>query len=202
MDLLTVFPANPDERYIDKAVKALRDGKLIMYPTDTLYAIGCDALNQRAIEALCRLKGLNPAKQLLSVVCSDFSQAAEYARIDNAAFKIMRQNGTAGITYILPATTHLPKAFKGRRTVGVRIPDNRVATMLASGLGNPVLSASVNVDDTDDIVNPEYLAAAYGHDVAVVLAAGEGGSVPSTIVDLTDPANPEIVRQGIARVDI
>ena len=135
MKSLKFYPTNINRRYIDETVSALRDGKLIIYPTDTLYAIGCDALNNRAIEKICRIKGINPAKQLLSIVCSDISQAAEYARIDNNAFRLMRSNLPGPFTFILPAATTLPKAFKGRHTVGVRIPDNDIARAIADALG-------------------------------------------------------------------
>lgn len=196
MQHLTIYPTSIDERSIDTAVQALQRGEVIIYPTDTLYALGCDALNQRAIERLCRIKGINPDKNLLSVVCADISQAAEYARIDNRAFAIIKHYLPGPFTFILPASTKLPKVFKGRKTVGIRVPGCPIARAIASALGNPILTSSASTHDPDDIVSPEAVAMGYKADAALLVDGGEGGMEPSTIVDLTDPDSPEIIRQG------
>lgn len=198
MEYLTIYPTSINERAIDQAVEALRDGKIILYPTDSLYALGCNALDNRAIERLCAIKGINPAKQLLSVVCSDISQAAEYARIDNNAFSLIKRNAPGPFTFILPASTKLPKVFKGRRTVGVRIPDNTIAQALAHALGNPILSASVKVSEhaPEETANPESLEMRYESIAALIIDGGEGGIVPSTVIDCLDSSDPQIVRQG------
>jgi len=198
MKSLKFYPTNINRRYIDETVLALRDGKLIIYPTDTLYAIGCDALNNRAIEKTCRIKGINPAKQLLSIVCSDISQAAEYARIDNNAFRLMRSNLPGPFTFILPAATTLPKAFKGRHTVGVRIPDNDIARAIADALGNPLLSTSVSIDRLEgyETVEPLSLAIQYEDTVDLLVDGGTGSTGQSTIVDCLDSSYPEITREG------
>lgn len=198
MKSLKFYPTNINRRYIDETVSALRDGKLIIYPTDTLYAIGCDALNNRAIEKICRIKGINPAKQLLSIVCSDISQAAEYARIDNNAFRLMRSNLPGPFTFILPAATTLPKAFKGRHTVGVRIPDNDIARAIADALGNPLLSTSVGIDRLEgyETVEPLSLAIQYEDTVDLLVDGGTGSTGQSTIVDCLDSSYPEITREG------
>ncbi|MCX4311162.1 MAG: L-threonylcarbamoyladenylate synthase [Muribaculaceae bacterium] len=198
MKSLKFYPTNINRRYIDETVSALRDGKLIIYPTDTLYAIGCDALNNRAIEKICRIKGINPAKQLLSIVCSDISQAAEYARIDNNAFRLMRSNLPGPFTFILPAATTLPKAFKGRHTVGVRIPDNDIARAIADALGNPLLSTSVSIDRLEgyETVEPLSLAIQYEDTVDLLVDGGTGSTGQSTIVDCLDSSYPEITREG------
>lgn len=198
MQILKFYPGQVNERNVAQAAEALRDGHIIVYPTDTLYALGCDALNQRAIERLCRLKGLNPDKNLLSIVCSDISQAAEYARIDNRAFRLLKEYLPGPFTFILPASTRLPKVFKGRKTVGVRIPDCDVARALASALGNPLLTASVNLDadSPEDATEPDALAMRYGSDAALLLDGGAGSAEPSTIVDLLDSSAPEVVRLG------
>lgn len=198
MKSLKFYPTNINRRYIDETVSALRDGKLIIYPTDTLYAIGCDALNNRAIEKICRIKGINPAKQLLSIVCSDISQAAEYARIDNNAFRLMRSNLPGPFTFILPAATTLPKAFKGRHTVGVRIPDNDIAHAIADALGNPLLSTSVSIDRLEgyETVEPLSLAIQYEDTVDLLVDGGTGSTGQSTIVDCLDSSYPEITREG------
>lgn len=199
MQILKFYPGQVNERNVAQAAEALRDGHIIVYPTDTLYALGCDALNQRAIERLCRLKGLNPDKNLLSIVCSDISQAAEYARIDNRAFRLLKEYLPGPFTFILPASTRLPKVFKGRKTVGVRIPDCDVARALAAALGNPLLTSSVELDpdSPDDATEPDALAMRYGADAALLLDGGAGSTGESTIVDLLDSSSPEVVRRGI-----
>ena len=187
---------------IDDAVRILRDGGVVIYPTDTVYALGCDALNNRAIERLCRLKGINLDKQLLSVVCASISQAAEYARIDNRAFRLMKDNLPGPFTFILPSASSLPKVFKGRKSVGVRVPDNAIALALAESLGNPVMTTSVSVENDDDIISPDALELAYRHDADLLIDAGEGGSVVSTIIDCLDSSAPEILRQGLGDIDL
>lgn len=191
-----------NSRNIDDAVRILRDGGVVIYPTDTVYALGCDALNNRAIERLCRLKGINPDKQLLSVVCASISQAAEYARIDNRAFRLMKDNLPGPFTFILPSASSLPKVFKGRKSVGIRVPDNAIALALAESLGNPVMTTSVSVENDDDIISPDALELAYRHDADLLIDAGEGGSVVSTIIDCLDSSAPEILRQGLGDIDL
>ena len=191
-----------NSRNIDDAVRILRDGGVGIYPTDTVYALGCDALNNRAIERLCRLKGINLDKQLLSVVCASISQAAEYARIDNRAFRLMKDNLPGPFTFILPSASSLPKVFKGRKSVGVRVPDNAIALALAESLGNPVMTTSVSVENDDDIISPDALELAYRHDADLLIDAGEGGSVVSTIIDCLDSSAPEILRQGLGDIDL
>ena len=191
-----------NSRNIDDAVRILRDGGVVIYPTDTVYALGCDALNNRAIERLCRLKGINLDKQLLSVVCASISQAAEYARIDNRAFRLMKDNLPGPFTFILPSASSLPKVFKGRKSVGVRVPDNAIALASAESLGNPVMTTSVSVENDDDIISPDALELAYRHDADLLIDAGEGGSVVSTIIDCLDSSAPEILRQGLGDIDL
>lgn len=192
-----------DQRVLSSAIDALRNGDIIIYPTDTVYALGCDALNNRAVERLCRIKGLNPDKNFLSIVCEDFSQAANYARIDNFAFKLLKQYLPGPLTFILPAATTLPKVFKGRKTVGVRIPDCEIARALAAELGNPILTTSVPVDDTDEMSSATSLAYIFEKHSEVVLAidGGEGGTIPCTIVDCTDSRDPIVIRHGAAEFE-
>lgn len=191
-----------DRRAVAEAAASLRDGKIIIYPTDTLYALGCDALNARAVERLCRIKGINPEKNILSIVCSDISQAADYVRIDNRAFRVIKEYLPGPYTFILPAATRLPKVFRNRKSVGIRIPDNIFARALSEELGNPVMSSSVHFSDndaeTDDIADASAIAEKYDGSADIVLAidGGEGSSVPSTIVDLTESDAPTVVRQG------
>lgn len=208
MKILTIYPNSVNQRHIDDAVEALRRGEIIVYPTDTFYALGADALNNRAVERLCRLKGINPDKNLLSVVCSGLSQAAEYARIDNRAFRLMKENLPGAFTFILPASSSLPKVFKSRKTVGVRVPDNAIARALAESLGNPVMSASVPLGDSDDALaeasDPRALGLRYlgTPEVTLVIDGGDGGTEGSTIIDCLDSSAPEIIRQGAASIEL
>lgn len=202
MKVYTIYGGGVDSRVIEQAVTLLRQGAVVIYPTDTLYAMGCDAVNAKAVEKLCRLKDINPAKQLLSVVCSDFSQAAEYARIDNRAFRLMKDSLPGPFTFVLPAAHTLPRQFKGRKTVGVRIPANDIARALAEALGNPVLSSSVAPRDPADIVSPAALAIDFEHQADALIDGGEGLDTPSTVVDLTDSSNPVIIRQGAGEIEL
>lgn len=198
MQILSLYSDSIEGRFIEQAVETLRDGGIIIIPTDTLYALACDALNQRAIEKLCRIKGLNPEKNYLSVICSDISQSAEYARIDNNAFRILKKYLPGAFTFVLPASTKLPKVFKGRKTVGIRIPNNAVACAIAESLGNPLLATSIDAGDDDrgSLIEPGLIAEKYENDALVLIDAGEGNDVPSTVVDLTDSSSPEIMREG------
>lgn len=198
MRILKMYESNINERYMDLVIETLRDGGIVIYPTDTLYAIGCDALNNNAIERICRFKDINPQKTNLSIVCCDISQASEYARIDNRSFQLLRANLPGPFTFILPASSSLPKVFKGRKTVGVRIPDNTIARLLAERLGNPVLTTSIewNPDYPEEGCEPESIAMRYENDVDLLIDCGTGELVPSTVVDCTDGNNPEIVREG------
>jgi tRNA threonylcarbamoyl adenosine modification protein (Sua5/YciO/YrdC/YwlC family) len=161
-------------------------------------------LNNRAVERVCRLKGLNPAKQRLAIVCPDISSASEYARIDNEAFRIMRANLPGPFTFILPATPRLSKEFKKRREVGVRVPDNDIARELARSLGNPLLTTSIEWEDADpdDLCLPEAISLHYEATVDAIIDGGQGQSTPSAIIDLTDSASPMILREGIQELTL
>ena len=201
MDQLSFYGRQIDQRHIDRAAQVIADGGIVIYPTDTIYALGCDALNNRAIERLCRIKGINPEKQLLSIVCSGISQAAEYARIDNHTFKILKEYLPGPFTFILQGTTKLPKVFRGRKSVGIRVPDQPIAQALCEAVGHPILSTSVALDDEDELINPESIAMHYDEVADLMLMAGEGSTIPSTIIDLTDTSAPEVIRQGLGAFD-
>ncbi len=196
MDKLTFFGNQINSRHVERAIEVLQEGGIIIYPTDTLYALGCDALNNRAIERLCRIKGINPEKHLLSIVCADISQASDYAKIDNTSFKILKEHLPGPFTFILPSSTNLPKVFKGRKSVGIRIPACELACELARQLGHPILSTSVEIHDDVEAALPDSIAMHYDDDADLILDAGDGGVMPSTIIDLTVPQAPEIIRQG------
>ena len=189
-----------DDRTAGAVVDVLKGGGLIIYPTDTLYAIGCDALNNNAINRICKLKGVNPDKQFLSVVCDGISMAAEYARFGNAGFKLLKRNVPGPFTFIFPSLSSLPKAFKGRKTVGIRIPACKAARDLAYALGNPLLSTTIAYDDEDYATNPELIADAYRDSVDCIVDAGDGGLTPSTIVDCTIDG-VRVVREGKGCLD-
>ncbi len=203
MEIIENRGSSPDSRIVERAVEALRNGKVIIYPTDTLYALGCDALNARAIEKLCRIKGINPEKNVLSIVCSDLSQAASYARIDNRIYRLIKTYLPGPFTFILPASTSLPKVFKGRKSVGIRIPDCEMARAIAREMDGPILSSSVVLDCEDEIVNPATLALEYEgfSDIELTIDSGNGSTIPSTIIDCTKNGNPELIRQGAGVFD-
>lgn len=196
--LVKIYPENPNPREIAKVVKALQDGELIVYPTDTVYAIGCDALNVRAVERICRMKGVNPQKSNLSIICSDLSNLSEYAKVNNATFKLMKKNLPGPFTFILPTSSELPKIYKNRKEVGIRVPDNNIIRTLVAELGNPLLTMSVH-DEEDELIeystDPELIHEKYANQVSIVIDGGMGGIEPSTVVDCTDDEF-EVVRQG------
>lgn len=195
MKTLRMYPSSINEKYLDEAVDCLKSGGVIIYPTDSLYALGCDALNNSAIEKLCKAKGINPQKQTLSVVCDGLSMASEYARIDNEAFRILRRNLPGAFTFILPASTRLPKVFKGRKAVGVRVPDNNVAIAIAGRLGNPILSTSARIDG-EELIDAQVLADEYANVASLMIDGGGCDGKHSTVIDITDSYNPEIIREG------
>ena len=204
MKTFRIYPSSVNSRFISEVADAMRDGNLIIYPTDTIYAIGCDATNQSAIERLCRIKNISPQKNTLSIICSDISQASEYARIDNRAYAVLRQYTPGPFTFILPASTTLPKAFKGRRQVGLRIPDNPIPRALAEELGHPIMTTSIPTESLseNEITSPDEISIRYESrpEIGLLIDGGEGNTIPSTIVDLTDSSNPEIIRQGAGTI--
>ena len=195
--LVKIYPENPSRKEIDKIVEILQDGGLVIYPTDTVYAMGCDALNVRAVEQICRIKGINPQKSNLSIICNDLSDVSEYAKMDNAAFKLMKKNLPGPFTFILNTTSTLPKIYKNRKTVGVRIPDNNIIREIVHYLGNPIMTTSIKDDDevVEYTTDPELIFERYGDLIDVVVDGGYGGVEGSTIVDCTS-GDFEIVRQG------
>lgn len=195
MDSIQIWGNALSERQAHDLARHIEDGALIIYPTDTLYAIGCDALNVKAIERLCSVQGINPAKACLSIICSDISQAAEYARIDNRAFRLIKENTPGPFTFILKTLSSLPRAFKGRKEVGVRIPECEAPLQLVRSLGHPMLTATIHASDQDYTVNPELIAEAYAGKADIILIGEQGGTEPSTIVNLTG-GEPVIEREG------
>ncbi len=195
MRTVKIWSDRPSSDQLSEIVNLLDAGGVIIYPTDTVYALGCDALNTKAVERICRLKGLNPAKNHLSIVCADISGAAEYARIDNSGFRLLKEYTPGAFTFLFKALSTLPKAFKGRKEVGVRIPACDTARMIVERLGRPLLTTSINLDDDDYVQNPELIAEAYEGRADMLVDGGDGGTELSTIVDMTS-GSPKILRQG------
>ena len=203
--LLKIYPDNPNPKEIDRVADTLRDGGLVIYPTDTLYAIGCDALNIRAVERICRIKGVDPQKSKLSIVCHDLSEAGAYTRIDNDAFKLMKRHLPGAFTFILPAGADLPRIYKNRREVGLRIPDNAIACELVRALGNPMLTMSVRDpasenEEPEYLTDPELIHEKFDGRVDIVIDGGIGEAVGSTVVDCTTQPFA-IIRQGKGVMD-
>lgn len=195
MKVLKIMEGNINERSIDQIVDCLENGGIIAYPTDTVYALGCDAMNNQAIERICSIKEMKSAKTNLSIICSDISEVAQYAKFDNQQFRLMKSNLPGPFTFIFPALSKLPKAFKGRRTVGIRIPSNEIALSIVKALGRPILSTSVQGADEDYRCEPELIAETYASQIDIVVDGGRGGLTPSTIVDCTN-GEPQVTRQG------
>ena len=195
METLKIYNENIAENQIDHVIEVLKEGGVIILPTDTLYAVACDALNPKAIEKVCRLKGINPEKTNLSILCNDISMVSDYAKFDNYAFKLMKDNTPGPFTFLFRAASSLPRAFKGRKIVGIRIPDNEAVKKLIEALGNPLLSTSITYRDEDYGINPELIAEEY-EDKADLIIEGEDGKLqPSAIIDCTS-AEPVELREG------
>lgn len=192
--LTKIYDVNPSERELRRVVEALERDELIIYPTDSVYAVGCSLRSPRAIERLRRIKGSGE----LSVVFESIAGIAEYCRVDNVVFRMLKRNLPGPFTFILPASSRIPdKALGKRRTIGVRIPSNAVARAIVSALGCPLVTTSVKDDDqvSEYTTDPELIHERYGREVALVIDGGMGDSVPTTVVDLTDD-EPTILREG------
>lgn len=195
--LIKMYDENPNRREIDRVTEVLRNGGLVIYPTDTVYAMGCDAMNVRAVEKICQLKGINPQKSNLSIICYDLSNISEYARVSNATFKMMRKNLPGPFTFILPTNNELPRIYKNRKTVGIRIPDNNIVHQIVRELESPLMTTSIHDDNevVEYTTDPELIYEKYEHLVDIVIDGGYGGTEASTVVDCST-ADFEIIRQG------
>jgi tRNA threonylcarbamoyl adenosine modification protein (Sua5/YciO/YrdC/YwlC family) len=202
--LVKIYPENPNEREIKRVVEILRDGGIIIYPTDTVYGMGCDINNARMVEKICKIKGISP-KENLSFICFDLSQLSHYCKpLDNRTFKLMKRYLPGPFTFILPANNHVPKLFDSRKkTVGIRVPDNNIIREIVRELGNPILSTSIL--DEDDIIeyttDPELIHEKFRDQVDMVIDGGYGNNIPSTVVDCTGDEFV-ILRQGLGEIDL
>lgn len=195
MKIIKIWDDNPTERQLNDICSLLQEGEIMIWPTDTVYAIACDALNSKAISRICKLKGINPEKNHLSIVCSDISMAAEYARFSNEVFLMLRNNTPGPFTFLCRTAASLPKAFKGRKMVGIRIPACNTDIEIVKRLGHPILSTSIDAEDEDYLCEPSLIAEAYSDKVDLLLEGERGGADFSTIVDCSGP-EIEIVREG------
>jgi tRNA threonylcarbamoyl adenosine modification protein (Sua5/YciO/YrdC/YwlC family) len=187
-ELIRIYPENPDERKIRQVVECLRDGGLVIYPTDTIYGLGCDIFNSRAVEKIARIKGIKAQKNDFSFICYDLSHIADYARVGNSAFKMMKKVLPGPYTFILDANNQVPKLLNtNKKTVGIRVPDNLIPRLIVKQLGNPIVTTSIK--DDDEIVE-------FQHQVDIVVDGGYGGNVASTII-LAANDEFEIIREGL-----
>jgi tRNA threonylcarbamoyl adenosine modification protein (Sua5/YciO/YrdC/YwlC family) len=201
---IKIYPDKPNEAAIAKVVKVLKDGGLIIYHTDTVYGLGCDITNTKALERIARIKGIKLDKANFSFVCYDLSNLSDYVKqIDTATFKILKRALPGPYTFILPGNNSLPKEFKKKTTVGIRIPNNSIALEIVRQLGNPIVSTSIH--DEDDVIeyttDPELIFEKWQNLVDMVIDGGYGDNVGSTIVDLSGD-EPEVIRQGKGSLDI
>lgn len=203
-ELLKIYEENPNPKQVQRVVDVLRKGGLVIYPTDTVYGLGCDITNTRALEKIARIKGIKLAKANWSFICADLSNMSDYVRqIDTATFKILKRALPGPYTFILPGNNNLPKDFKKKKTVGIRVPDNAIARILVEELGNPIVSTSIR--DADEVLeyttDPELIYEKWNNLVDIVIDGGYGDNVASTVIDLSE-GKQEVIREGKGSLDI
>ena len=206
-ELLVIHPINPEPRKINRVVEILLEGGVIIYPTDTIYGIGCDLKNKRAVEKLCQIEdlsdrqaGIKPQKMNLSFICNDLSHISEYVkRLDTPAFKVLKKLLPGPFTFIFESNSNVPKILGvNKKTVGIRIPDHRIPLAIVKQLGNPLITSSIKDDDEikEYTTDPEEIYEDFKNRVDLIVHGGQGGNVPSTIVDFTG-SEPFVTRQGL-----
>lgn len=196
--LLHIHPENPQPRLIKQIVESLQKGGIIIYPTDTVYGLGCDILQQKAVERICRIKQVDPKKAQLSFVCSDLSHLSDYAKpLSNPTYRLLKEYLPGPYTFILPASKMVPKIMQSKKdTIGLRIPANNIAMAIIKELGRPILSASLPGEMVEDYTDPEVMYENFVNEVEYVIDGGIGGMVPSTVIDCTSD-EPVIIREGL-----
>lgn len=203
-ELIKIYEENPSPKEIAKVVEVLKKGGLVIYPTDTVYGLGCDITNNTALEKIAKIKGVKLDKSNFSFICKDLSNLSEYAKqIDNSTFKILKRNLPGPYTFILPGGNNLPTVFKKKKTVGIRVPDNAICQAIVSKLGNPIVSTSIK--DEDEVIeyttDPELIAEKWDKLVDIVVDGGFGDNVASTVIDFTE-GEPKVIREGKGDLDI
>ncbi len=203
-EFIKIFHENPNPKEIKKVVDILRKGGLVIYPTDTVYGLGCDITKTRALEKIARIKGIKLEKAQWSFICADLSNLSDYVRqIDTPTFKILKRALPGPYTFILPGNNSLPKDFKRKKTVGIRVPDNPISKALVEELGNPIVSTSIRDEDEllEYTTDPELIYEKWENLVDVVIDGGYGDNVASTIIDLSE-GDPRVIREGKGSLDI
>lgn len=203
-ELIRIYEENPNPKEIKRVVDALRDGALIIYPTDTIYGLGCDITNTAALEKIAQVRGVKLEKANFSFICENLSNLSDYVRqIDTQTFRILKRNLPGPYTFILPGNNNLPAVFRKKKTVGIRIPDNNICRALVAGLGNPIVSTSIR--DEDEVLeyttDPELILEKWDKLVDIVIDGGYGDNIPSTVIDLTT-GQPEVIREGKGSLEI
>lgn len=195
--LIKIYDTNPNPAEIRRVAEIVRKGGIIIFPTDGVYAFGCDIFNAAGVELISKLKSKDLRKSNLSFICYSMSQISEFAKMDDVAFRLMKKNLPGPFTFILNGSSKLPKLFKNKKTVGIRMPNNAIALEIVRELGNPLMTSSIFTDEktTEYITDPELIEEKYGNQVDLVIDGGFGGLEHSTIVDCTDDT-PEITREG------
>jgi tRNA threonylcarbamoyl adenosine modification protein (Sua5/YciO/YrdC/YwlC family) len=199
---LHIHPQNPQARQVRTAVDCLEKGGVIIYPTDTIYGIGCDIFQHKAIERICLIKQVDPAKAQLSFICSDLSDLSRYTRqISTPTYRLLKQYLPGPYTFILPASKEVPKILKSKKdTIGLRVPDHPITQAIVAMLGRPILSASLPGEQVEEYTDPDYICEQFEKRVDIIIDGGIGGMTPSTIVDLTGD-EPELIRQGLGEFE-
>lgn len=203
-EFIKIYEENPNPKEIKRVVKILRDGGVIIYPSDTVYALGCDIKNTRALERVAQLRGVKLEKANFSFVCEDLSNLSDYVKqIDTPTFKLLKRNLPGPYTFILPGNNNLPTVFKKKKEVGIRVPDNSITRAIVHELGNPIISTSIK--DEDEVIeyttDPELILEKWDNLVDLVIDGGYGGNIPSTVIDLTGD-EPVVIREGKGSLEL
>ncbi|WP_313114711.1 L-threonylcarbamoyladenylate synthase [Aequorivita sediminis] len=203
-EFIKIYEENPNPKEIKRVVKILRDGGVIIYPSDTVYALGCDIKNNRAMERVAQLRGVKLEKANFSFVCEDLSNLSDYVKqIDTSTFKLLKRNLPGPYTFILPGNNNLPTVFKKKKEVGIRVPDNAITQAIVHELGNPIISTSIK--DEDEVIeyttDPELILEKWGNLVDLVIDGGYGGNIASTVINLTGD-EPEVIREGKGSLEL
>jgi len=195
--LLKLYDTNPNPAQIRHIAEVLRNGGVIIFPTDTVYAFGCSIFNSKGVEFITKIKNHDSKRNDLSFICHELSEVSEYAKMDDISFRLMKKNLPGPFTFLLNGSSKLPKLFKNKKTVGIRMPNNSIALSIVRELGNPLMTSSIftREDSSEYITDPELIDEIYGNQVDLVIDGGFGGLVHSTIVDCTQD-EPEIIREG------